>query len=458
MKIKLSALDFTDGSEQAYLEKLSAKDASFFKWNQFYIYEKESNVLIHSLNKYKEQISEHAIDLPTILIFNTKTPSLFQKRTQYNLILVSTLKPNHLFHELIHLFYQSLFPFLEEGFAGYMEMIGGEDDDGVSLYNILDILKKNKDSYLPISILIRETTDNLHYFLPENYGGFNLKFAYYESVAFANFVIERYSLEFYISLLKNKNPFSYFQIILKKDLDSIIAEFETLLGITLNENKEKTKIAYTQELFGSNSKEEKRLVEIMYYLDKEININLTIDLAEYYLICCYQLSNIYEKDENVYKENSITRKYMSLIKNISKEDIKITGDLVWLIPELTSRRIRFEPYAIRFKMAKNIEKMYGKALKKEKVLFRVYLSYGRYRMFSPSIIGGNINEAINYFKKAVKKRPSDETYAWLALAYQKKGELEKAYHAAICSTNINSENVIARNILKKINLDKKLQL
>jgi tetratricopeptide (TPR) repeat protein len=69
---------------------------------------------------------------------------------------------------------------------------------------------------------------------------------------------------------------------------------------------------------------------------------------------------------------------------------------------------------------------------------------GRKYLYSPSVFGGDIEKAIDSFKKATAIDPSnDEAFVWLAIAYRKKGEVERAHQALSVALHLNSRSVFA---------------
>jgi tetratricopeptide (TPR) repeat protein len=69
---------------------------------------------------------------------------------------------------------------------------------------------------------------------------------------------------------------------------------------------------------------------------------------------------------------------------------------------------------------------------------------GRKYLYSPRVFGGDIEKAIDSFKKATAIDPSnDEAFVWLAIAYRKKGEVERAHPALSVALHLNSRSVFA---------------
>ena len=72
---------------------------------------------------------------------------------------------------------------------------------------------------------------------------------------------------------------------------------------------------------------------------------------------------------------------------------------------------------------------------------------GRKYLFAPSAFGGDIDKAIESFKRAVAINPhSDEDFVWLAKAYKKKGDSTAANNAVAEALRLNSRSVFAHRV------------
>ena len=78
---------------------------------------------------------------------------------------------------------------------------------------------------------------------------------------------------------------------------------------------------------------------------------------------------------------------------------------------------------------------------------RIYIVIGRRQLYSPRMFGGDIEKAIESFRKATVVDPhDDEAFVWLAIAYGKKGDSDAAKAAVDEALRLNGRNVIAREI------------
>jgi tetratricopeptide (TPR) repeat protein len=78
---------------------------------------------------------------------------------------------------------------------------------------------------------------------------------------------------------------------------------------------------------------------------------------------------------------------------------------------------------------------------------RVWASSGRKFLMAPKMFGGDVPKAIESFQKSLALDPSqDETWVWLAKAYQKQGDKSKAQDAIQHALQLNPQNTFAAAI------------
>jgi tetratricopeptide (TPR) repeat protein len=76
-----------------------------------------------------------------------------------------------------------------------------------------------------------------------------------------------------------------------------------------------------------------------------------------------------------------------------------------------------------------------------------YAVQGRKYFYTPSAFGGDIDKAIESFKRAVALDPhSDEDFAWLAKAYRKKGDAAHEKEAIGQALSLNPRSVFAQRV------------
>ena len=70
---------------------------------------------------------------------------------------------------------------------------------------------------------------------------------------------------------------------------------------------------------------------------------------------------------------------------------------------------------------------------------------GRKYLYAPAMFGGDIDKAVDAFRKAILYAPdSVESYVWLAIALRKKGDLPGAREAVAQALRLNDRSAFAR--------------
>ena len=127
------------------------------------------------------------------------------------------------------------------------------------------------------------------------------------------------------------------------------------------------------------------------------------------------------------------------------------GDAHALLAELYGRKIGYGGAFTAMRIGSKAQAETEKALELDPNDPRIYIVIGRRQLFSPRIFGGDIEKAIESFRKATTVDPrSDESFVWLAIAYGKKGDSMAARTAADEALRLNNRNVIAREIRSAI--------
>jgi len=81
---------------------------------------------------------------------------------------------------------------------------------------------------------------------------------------------------------------------------------------------------------------------------------------------------------------------------------------------------------------------------------RVFASWGREYMNAPKMFGGDLDKAIESFRKSTQLDPNlDETYVWLAIALRKKGDAAGADQALQQALKLNPRSVFAQQTALK---------
>ena len=81
---------------------------------------------------------------------------------------------------------------------------------------------------------------------------------------------------------------------------------------------------------------------------------------------------------------------------------------------------------------------------------RVFASLGRQYLNAPKMFGGDVDKAIESFRKSTQLDPGfDETYVWLAIALRKKGDNAAADQAVQQALKLNPRSVFAQQTAAK---------
>jgi tetratricopeptide (TPR) repeat protein len=82
---------------------------------------------------------------------------------------------------------------------------------------------------------------------------------------------------------------------------------------------------------------------------------------------------------------------------------------------------------------------------------RVWASAGRQYLMTPKTFGGDTSKAIDSFKKSLALDPNqDETWVWLAKAYEKQSDKANAHDAIQHALQLNPQNPWAQETLKAL--------
>jgi tetratricopeptide (TPR) repeat protein len=83
---------------------------------------------------------------------------------------------------------------------------------------------------------------------------------------------------------------------------------------------------------------------------------------------------------------------------------------------------------------------------------RVWASLGRQYLMTPKMFGGDVTKAIESFQKSLAFDTSqDETWVWLAKAFQKQGDRAKARDAVQHAVALNPDSPWVRNAANSLN-------
>lgn len=118
-----------------------------------------------------------------------------------------------------------------------------------------------------------------------------------------------------------------------------------------------------------------------------------------------------------------------------------------LLAELYGRKIGYGGVFTGMRIGPKAQAETQRALELDPNDPRIYVAIGRRQLYSPRMFGGDIEKAIESFRKATTVDPHcDEGFVWLAIAYGKKGDSNAAKAAVDDALRLNDRNVIALEI------------
>ena len=116
-----------------------------------------------------------------------------------------------------------------------------------------------------------------------------------------------------------------------------------------------------------------------------------------------------------------------------------------LLADLYGRKIEFGGFLAGPRLGPKIDAENKRAFELAPNDARVFASLGRQYLHAPKMFGGNIDKAIDNFRKATQLDPnSDENFVWLAIAYRKNGDAVNAANAVQQALRLNPRSIFAR--------------
>jgi tetratricopeptide (TPR) repeat protein len=118
-----------------------------------------------------------------------------------------------------------------------------------------------------------------------------------------------------------------------------------------------------------------------------------------------------------------------------------------LLADLYGRKIGYGGMLTGMRYGPKAEAETRRALQLDSNDPRTYVVLGRRQLYSPKMFGGDVDKAIESFRKSTTIDPHyDEGFVWLAIAYRKNGDAVRAKTALDEALRLNSRNIIAREI------------
>jgi tetratricopeptide (TPR) repeat protein len=104
------------------------------------------------------------------------------------------------------------------------------------------------------------------------------------------------------------------------------------------------------------------------------------------------------------------------------------------------------------KFGPKVKEENGKAMALDDKNPRVWASLGRQYLMAPKMFGGDVTKAIESFQKSLSIDPSqDETWVWLARAFEKQGDKAKARDAIQHALTLNPDSPWIKDVANSLN-------
>jgi tetratricopeptide (TPR) repeat protein len=180
------------------------------------------------------------------------------------------------------------------------------------------------------------------------------------------------------------------------------------------------------------------LAECVHQDPHNAQCELELARAEFYLV----------KVEDIAKHSDASKRWLDTAIGDAQKAIAINDHLAEahaLLADLYGAKITGALSGMHFGPKANAEA--ARAFQLDANNAFAYAVQGRKYFFTPSAFGGDIDKAIESFKRAVAIDPhSDEDFVWLAKAYKKKGDSTAANNSLAEALRLNGRSVFAHRV------------
>lgn len=155
------------------------------------------------------------------------------------------------------------------------------------------------------------------------------------------------------------------------------------------------------------------------------------------------LLDLFERRDKKAASATVDKAIEAVRKSIAlKED---SADSHSLLADLYGRKIPFGGMFAGPRYGPKITEENKRALALDDKNPRVWASLGRQYFFAPKMFGGDVNKAVESFQKSLTlDAQQDETWVWLARAFQKQGDKPKARDAVQHALQLNPQSAFAK--------------
>jgi tetratricopeptide (TPR) repeat protein len=162
-------------------------------------------------------------------------------------------------------------------------------------------------------------------------------------------------------------------------------------------------------------------------------------------------ADIYQMRENKKATAAAVDKAIDAVQRSIQLDDK-SADAHSLLADLYGRKISLGNAMFAGpKFGPKIKEENVKAMALDNKNPRVWASLGRQYLLSPKMFGGDVTRALESFQKSLAlDSAQDETWVWLAKAFQKQGDNGKARDAARHALQLNPQSTFAKETVAAI--------
>ena len=194
------------------------------------------------------------------------------------------------------------------------------------------------------------------------------------------------------------------------------------------------------------TRDEPRLQSLKTQLEQRITQNQNDFQAQYDLALVYDyLIDVYESQKDKKGASaSVDKAIEAAQRSIQLKDN--SADAHCLLGDLYGRKISLSnPMFAGPKYGPKADEEDKRALALDDKNAHVWAVLGRKYLMTPKMFGGDVSKAIDSFQKSLSLEPSqDETWVWLAKAYQKQGDKPKGRDAVQHALQLNPQSGFAK--------------
>src|ERR1700674_5194034 len=199
--------------------------------------------------------------------------------------------------------------------------------------------------------------------------------------------------------------------------------------------------------------DEKQLTSLQAQLEQQVGQHandavLFLDLAKvhFYLVDVYEMRKD-KKTAGAALDKGIEAAQRSIQLNDKSADAHS------LLADLYGRKISLgNAMFLGPKFGPKVKEENAKAMALDDKNPRVWASLGRQYLMTPKMFGGDVTKAIDSFQKSLAIDSSqDETWVWLARAFQKQGDRAKARDAVQHAVALNPDSPWVKNAANSLN-------